>query len=129
MMSDNFKDAEDNLQKFLEKHGTDGFLKLFYTNYLFDLITYYIQTKGKTKEDDPSYLYHFNTKGKPFSPEEIDNFNEKLQKTCSEYATKIIDSLKTQTNLDELVTKPLDVNSRELLDKAFEKIIKGFDEE
>lgn len=128
-MSDNFKDAADNLQKFLEKHGTDGFLKLFYTNYLFDLIRYYIQTKGKTKEDDPGYLYHFNTKGKPFSPEEIDNFNEKLQKICSEYATKIIDSLKTQTNLDELVTKPLDVNSRVLLDNAFEKIIKGFDEE
>ena len=127
-MSDDYKEATDNLQKFLEEHGTGGFLKLFYTNYLFDLITYYIQTKGTTKEDDPGYLYHFNIEGKPFSPEQIDKFNEKLKKICLEYATKIVDSLKSQTNLDELVSKPLDTDSRTLLDNAFEKIIKGFEE-
>ena len=126
-MSDNFKDAEENLQNFLEKHGTDGFLKLFYTHYLFDLVTYYIQTNTNQQGDNPSYLYHFDIKGNPFSTKQIDNFNKKLQTVCSEHALKIIDSLKTQTDFNDLVAKPLDINSEDLLDTAFKEIIVGFD--
>ena len=126
-MSDNFKDAEENLQNFLEKHGTDGFLKLFYTHYLFDLVTYYIQTNTNQKDDNPSYLYYFDIKDNPFSTKQIDNFNKKLQIICSEHALKIVTSLKTQTDFDDLVTKPLNVDSRNLLDTAFKEIIGGFD--
>ena len=106
----------------------DGFLKLFYTHYLFDLTTYYIQSSASVKEKNPSYLYHFDSKGNPFSPKKIDEFNRKLKTICSEYALKIVISLKDQTNLADLVTKPLDADSRELLDNAFKKIIRRFDE-
>ena len=127
-MNNNFKDAEKNLENFLEKYGMDGFLKLFYTNYLFDLVTYYIQSQDNVRERNPSYLYHFDIKGNPFPPTKIDNFNRRLKTVCSEHALKIVTSLKDQTNLADLVTNPLDVNSRKLLDDAFEKIAGRFDE-
>ena len=127
-MNDSFKNAEENLQNFLENCGIEGFLKLFYTNYLFDLITYYIQTKASVKENNPSYLYHFNSKGNPFSSTQVDDFNKRLKIVCSKHAQKITTSLQSQTNLVDLVTKPLDVNSKELLDDAFKKIIQEFDE-
>lgn len=65
----NFEEADKNLQDFLEKHGSEGFLKLFFTNYLVNLVSYYIQTRGKTKDEDPGYLFHFDITGKPHSQE------------------------------------------------------------
>ena len=128
-MNDNFNVAEQNLHNFLEKYGIDGFLKLFFTHYLFDLVTYYIQTQAMVKDENPSYLYHFNIKGKPFSVTQIDDFNRRLKIVCSEYALKIVTSLKTQTNLTDLVNKPLDDNSKKLLDDAFREIIGRLDKE
>ena len=83
-MNNNFKDAEKNLENFLKKYGMEGFLKLFYTNYLFDLVTYYIQSQDNVRERNPSYLYHFDIKGNPFPPTKIDDFNRRLKTVCSE---------------------------------------------
>lgn len=127
-MNNNFKDAEKNLENFLEKYGIEGFLELFYTHYLFDLVTYYIQSNDGTRDKNPRYLYHFDIKGNLFPPTKIDDFNRRLKTVCSEHALKIVTSLKDQTNLADLVTSPLDVNSRKLLDDALKKIAGKFDE-
>jgi len=124
----NFEEADKNLQDFLEKHGSEGFLKLFFTNYLVDLVNYYIQTRGKNKDDDPSYLFHFDISGKPHSQEKNEKFRLGLHKVCSEYSNTIVDALKQSYNLEELASKPVDPETRVLLDNAFEKIIKNFEE-
>jgi len=120
--------ADENLKKFLEKHGTEGFLKLFFSNYLFDLVDYYLQTKGTSKDNDPGYLFYFNLNGEPESLDKIEKFRMGLKQTCLDHAKTIVDSLKQSYNIEESATDPIDKNSQALLDSAFEKIIKKFDE-
>lgn len=125
---ENFEEADKNLRGFLEKYGSEGFLKLFFTNYLVDLVSYYVQTRGKTKDEDPGYLFHFDIKGEPHSQEKNEKFHLDLRKVCSEYSNTIVETLKQSYNLEELASKPLDPETRVLLDSAFEKIIKKFEE-
>lgn len=119
--------ADKNVKKFIEKHGNEGFLKLLYSNYLFDLVTYFLQTKESKKEENPGYLFFFDLKDKPISPEKLDDFNEKLKKICENQAEKILDSLET-TNSVALSLEPFNKNSQTLLEDAFSRIIKKLDD-
>jgi len=117
-------DADKNMKEFIEKYGEEGFLKLFITNYLFELVNYFLNTTAKD-EKDPSYLMHVNYKGIPYTHEEIDKFNSAIKQECAKLATIIVDKLKTMDALKNFVIEPTpDPRILPLLEEAFQSIVK-----
>ena len=55
--------AEQNIKEFLEKYGKEGFLELFFTNYLYELSEYYLHSKGK-KGEDAGLLFYVDFRGR-----------------------------------------------------------------
>lgn len=116
--------ADKNLKEFLEKYGEEGFLKLFITNYLFELVNYFLHSKGEDK-NDPSYLMHVNYKGVPYGPQEIDKFNAAIKQECSKRANLIVEELKKTGSLKKFMSEPTaDPEVASLLEKAFQSIVK-----
>lgn len=118
------ENADRNLKEFLDKYGEEGFLKLFFINYLFELVTYYLHNRSENAGDDPSYLMHVNDKGEPRSNLEVEKFNESLRKQCKARAETIVSRLKETGSLSNFISDPIaDPRVVSLLDEAFKAIV------
>ena len=120
-------DAEQNLKQFLAKYGREGFLKLFLTNYLFEMLLFYLHSKPRKERDDTSYSLYVNPKGQTYSNEQIDSFKSRLRKECANRAESIVKTSKELGLLERLGEDPTkDPEISELLQQAFDSIIKEF---
>ena len=79
--------SEDKLEEFLNKYGPEGFLQLFFTNYLYELVQHFLHSKGKGDNDTSSLYYLYQER--EISAEKIEQFEKQLKKACSKRA-KII---------------------------------------
>jgi len=93
---------EKNLRQFMEKFGQDGFLRIYFSKYFYEIADYYLHSKGKKAEDDSGLLYYFPTKVKLFSPEEIDDFRKNLRVECSKKAVPIVQRIKELGLVEQL---------------------------
>ena len=129
VMTKNQQLIDENFEKFLEKFGKDGFVQLFFTNYLYELLLYYLHSKGQG-ENDTSYSFYYNySQKRTYTPEEIDEFKSNLRKECSKKAESIIDELKA-LNLTFDFTDPSE-NSKvaEIIGSAVKKILTQIEED
>jgi hypothetical protein len=116
--------SDKNFRAFIAEYGEEGFLRLFLTNYLFELVTYYLHSQDQG-EDDPGYLMHVDHKGDLRSAEEIDKFNQTLRKECADRADRIVEVLKTVGPLKEFVSSSeTDERLRSLLNQAFKELVR-----
>jgi hypothetical protein len=116
--------ADKNLKEFLERYGEEGFLKLFFTNYLFELVSYYIHNRGENEADDPSFLMHVDDKGVTRTNDDVAKFNESLRKQCLLRAELVIAKLKETGSLKDFISTPIsDPRVVSLLDEAFRAIV------
>ena len=118
--------AERNLDQFTEKYGQEGFLKLFLTNYLFELVLLYLQSKPRKRDvDDTSYLFYVNFQGESYSTEQMDSFKTRLRKECAVRADSILKADKEFESLKYLVKDPTkNPEIYEYLGRAFDSLIK-----
>jgi hypothetical protein len=103
-MSTTKTDAEKNLNEFLASHGREGFLELFLTNYLFELVMYYLHSK-KSKpavQEDTSYRFYIYGKDRVYPAEKIDTFNRELKVECRKKAAAIVAFIKQKELLGKL---------------------------
>lgn len=119
-------DAENNLNEFLKRYGRDGFLKLFLTNYLQELVLLYLHSRPRKESDDTSSLLYVNFRGQSYTNSQIDDFKKRLRQECATRAEQIVDTVTTSGLLDRLAEDPSEnPQVSQELEVAFRSIIKG----
>jgi len=118
-------DAENNLDAFLQKHGREGFLKLFLTNYLQELVLLYLHSRPRKESDDTSSLFYVNFRGQSYTTSQIDEFKRRLRGECATRAQHIVDNVKDSGFLERLAEDPArNPQVPKELEVAFRSIIK-----
>ena len=116
--------AEQNIKEFIAKYGKEGFLKLFFTNYLYELAEYYLHSRGK-KDEDAGLLFYVDFKGRIYSPQELAQFRNDLRKACSERAVRIVQKIRDLGLVEQLGEDPsANPEVSRLLTKSLDEILK-----
>lgn len=120
----NIDHVQNNINNFGESFGETGLLKSFFTNYLFDITKYFLETQDvSNRENDPGHLFHFNLKGKPYSVQDTDKLLTGLENECGKYASKIIEKIKESSNKSIFTSDPLVSEFDSLLKDVFQKVV------
>lgn len=99
-------EADRNLREFFERHGEEGFLKLFLGNYLFELVQYFLHSELKGN-DDTSITYYVNYRGRLYGKEDMDQFEADLKEECSRRAEAVVQQLKEMGIVERIAREPL----------------------
>jgi len=94
--------AEQNIKQFTDKFGQDGFLRVYFSKYLYEIADYYLHSKGTNPEEDSGFLYYFGSNQKLFSPQELDDFRKNLRIACKDKSTNIVERIKQRDVLLQL---------------------------
>jgi hypothetical protein len=117
--------AESNITKFFEKYGTEGFLRLYFTNYLFELVMHFLRTEDPDDiRYDSSYHYHF-LKDAVVTPEKEEEFRKNIRKECAKKADEIVKYLRKRKLVDKIavgfykdsVAKMVQISLKDILTK------------
>jgi hypothetical protein len=119
-------DAEKNLNEFFRAHGREGFLRLLLTNYLFELVMYYLHT-GKNPafqvREDTSYRFYVDGKDRVYNSDEIERFRNDLRTECEKKGILIIQTLEEMKLLnildEDFIAHP---QVAKLVQEAFESL-------
>ena len=113
---------QKNIGEFMKKYGIDGFLRLYFTNFLFKAIKFQMRSKleGSDLNKDPGVVYyiHNNKIGKI---EEIEKFEKELKEICSKAAKTLVKELEKNEKLKDLFEGNLDKIDDEKVQKELEK--------
>lgn len=118
-------DAEKNIRKFLEKHGREGFLRLLLTNYLFELVMYYLHTERNKPvvQEETGYEFYVDGRGRAYAPEQIEQFKKDLRAECARKAESVVAAIKGKELLEKLDQDILsDPEVSKLIQEAFATI-------
>lgn len=119
-------DAESNIQKFLRRHGREGFLELFLTNYLFELVMYYLRSEKNPSaqiREDTSYTFYVGGREQAYSPEQIEEFKRDLRAECRKRAILIVAEIKEMKLLERLTEDVMaEPEVAKLVQRAFKSI-------
>lgn len=96
------KRAVKNIEDFLEKHGDEGFLKLFFKEYLYNLIEHEIASKGDNISNDFGILQYRDDKIRDRS--ELNKYSKEIKKECEKKATEIVNDLKQDQNVQKFLS-------------------------
>jgi hypothetical protein len=122
--------AEKNISAFIEKYGEKGFLELYFTNYLFELLMAYIRSHSDKIDYDSGYQYHFGKGGRLVSPMQEKQFRHDLKKECAKKGKAIVSQLEERGILSKFGTDVTAITreATELVNKAlkdtFESVFK-----
>jgi len=124
------KKAQDNIQAFIQKYGETGFLDLYFTNYLFELLMAYLRSHSKMRDLDGGYQYHFRGKDIVVVPSEEQKFRKDLKLACSKKAKAIVAQLKDKgllpkfgldlASVSDQATETLNRSVREVFEEVFQ---------
>lgn len=121
-------DVEHNLKEFLQKYGREGFIKLFLTNYLQELVLLYLHSRPRKESDDTSSLIYVNFRGRNYTSAQIDDFKKRLRQECATRAEQIVGRIRNSGLLERLSEDPSkDPQVSQELEAAFRSIIKEID--
>ncbi len=102
--------AERNIKEFINKYGLEGFYELLISNYLFELLMYYLHSeRNPTSKQNGSASYKFYIDGREriISTQELEDFSKKLNNECSKIAKVIVSRLDEEDLLKSLHKKGL----------------------
>lgn len=95
---------EKNVKEFMKQHGLEGFLKLYWTEYLLRLVLAELRSRHEDLREldrDFGYIYHFEN-GRISSFKKDKEFREKLRELCEEKAQKMLDGFKKDEKFEYL---------------------------
>ncbi len=121
--------AAENIKAFVARYGEKGFLRLFFSNYLYEITLSYVRAHSDTPSKDSGYAFHFAKGGTPRGANEDEDFRRTLRKECDIKATDIVAELETRNllpkfneNLDSITEQSRDQVDAALKD-IFEKVL------
>jgi len=118
--------AESNLREFMKKHGREGFVKLLLTNYLFELVMYYLHS-GKNPSaqvsEDTSYRFYVDGQERVYPPEQIERFKRDLRFECQKKASLVVKTLREMDLIEKLSANFMEEpRVARLMQRAFKSI-------
>lgn len=123
----NEKQAEKNLKEFFDKYGIEGFLRLYFTNYLFELTMHFLRSKDSREHYDSSFRYHFDETGLVSSKKE-EEFRQNVRKECAKKAASIVEELKHRKLVDKFTLDIVDKRTVKILQKTLGDLLKELSE-
>jgi len=118
--------AENNIREFLETHGNEGFLELLLTNYLYELVMYYLHSAKNPAaqvREDTSYRFYVDGQERVYPPEKIEQFKHDLHAECKKKAEFIVGTLRKMELIERLTENVMaDPQVAQLVHEAFESI-------
>lgn len=115
------KKAEENIKQFMEKHETKGFLILYFSKYLFQLLKFQLKSKFTDTDPEKDSAYIFYTKnGKITNLSEVVKYEKELYEVCKQKAKIIVEELEKDSNLSLLFKGDFSKINDPQLEKKFE---------
>jgi len=122
-----FTEAEKNIVEFFDKQRTEGFLRLYFTNYLFEIVMQFLRSGEEEKDFDSAYAYHF-VEGKLVSPEDEKKFKVELRRECRHKAGLIVSRIQERELIEKFgldldsITKQMTETVNEALKAILEEV-------
>ena len=120
-------EAEKNIVEFFDKQRIQGFLRLYFTNYLFEIVMQFVRSGRKERDLDSAYAYHF-VDGKLVPPEDEKKFKVELRRECRDKAGLIVSKIQERELIEKFgldldsITKQMTVTVNEALKAILEEI-------
>lgn len=125
------QDASQKVASFMAKYGEKGFLTLYFSNYLFELVMSYVRSQSDAESKDSAYQFHLDKNDRPRSVRQDQEFRRALRAECDKKASKIVANLEKRgllsrfsEDIDRVTTetrKEVDTALKEI----FEKVLKA----
>jgi len=98
------KDIEEiqkNINDFINKYGQEGFLELYFTNLLYEMVKDNIRSKTDKVKNSPGLQYYFDKNGNFESTSKLKQFDIKLKNECSKKSKIIVELIKKKNLMSE----------------------------
>jgi hypothetical protein len=125
------EDASQKVASFMAKYGEKGFLTLYLSNYLFELVISYVRSQSEAESKDSAYQFHLNKNDRPRSVKQDEEFRQALRIECDKKASKIVANLEKRGLLPRFsedidrITAETNEEVHSALKEIFEKVLKA----
>ena len=113
--------AEKNIKEFMEKHGVEGFLKIYFAKYLLKMVTSELKSKlGPKLSTDPGTIFYY--KGNQIeSLSDIHKYEKELYEECKKKSDVIIAQFKKDKKFNDLFKGNIEKLNDPILEKHFKR--------
>jgi hypothetical protein len=117
----NTETAEKNIREFMEKHGVEGFLKIYFAKYLFKMVISELKSKlGSKLSTDPGTIFYYKG-NKIENLSDIHKYEKELYEECKKKTDEIITQFKKDKKFNDLFKGDIEKLNDALLEKHFQK--------
>lgn len=126
------KDIESiqkNINEFIEKYGQEGFLELYFTNLLYEMVKDNIRSKTEKVKDSPGLQYYFDKNGNFEKSSRLKEFNEKLRIECNKKSKQIVELIEKKKLISKFgidfdkITASLSKEMDDQIKDIFKKVV------
>jgi len=88
---------QNNIDEFVETHGVEGFFRVYFREYLFQLLNEEIEAATNDPESDSALQLHFSQNVN--TDQELEEFEEQLRDQCASRADELVEKIQDQPEL------------------------------
>lgn len=88
---------QNNIDEFVEIHGVEGFFRVYFREYLFQLLNEEIEAATNDPESDSALQLHFSQNVN--TDQELEEFEEQLRDQCASRADELVEKIQDQPEL------------------------------
>jgi hypothetical protein len=93
----NDTEIQNNIDEFVETHGVEGFFRVYFREYLFQLLNEEIEAATNDPESDSALQLHFSQNVE--TDQELEEFEEQLRDQCATRADELVEKIQDQPEL------------------------------
>ena len=93
---------QNNVNDFINKYGQEGFLELYFTNLLYEMVKDNIRSKTDSVKNSPGMQYYFDKNGNFEKTSKLKEFDIKLKTECNKKSKQIIELIKKRKETDKI---------------------------
>ena len=93
-------EIQNNIDEFMEEHGVEGFFRIYFREYLFELLYAEVNAATGNPESDSGIQLHFSNQ--ITSDKELQQFEEQLRSQCASRADRLVNRIKANEELQPL---------------------------
>lgn len=88
---------QNNIEEFVDTHGVEGFFRVYFREYLFQLFNEEIEAATNDPESDSALQLHFSQNVN--TDQELEEFEEQLRDQCASRADELVEKIQDQPEL------------------------------
>jgi len=99
----------------MNKHGVEGFLNLFFTNYFYEVTVNQAKSylKDKKIDNDIGFLF-YKFEDKIGSYDDLTKFEDEIKKECNNISKRVVEKIKEDYDLEHFIELEEDKFSKKL---------------